>query len=199
MCTELTWWEKAVDFHGHTCPGLAIGYRASMEALEKLNQERSQDEELVAIVENDACGVDAVQVITGCTFGKGNFFYRDVGKQAFTFAVRGRDEGIRTGLKYGVMDNLAPQGWKELREKVFKGEAGEEEREQFNQLHHQMTQRLLEVPLEEIMDVERTAVELPEKARIYQTVQCQCCGEGVMEPRTQVEGGSYYCLDCGSN
>ena len=39
---------------------------AAMEALESL---RSEDEDLVAIVENDACGVDALQCVIGCTFG----------------------------------------------------------------------------------------------------------------------------------
>ncbi len=64
--------KKCLDFHGHLCPGLAIGYRAATGALEWLKENRSEDEELVAIVETDACGADAVQVLTGCTFGKGN-------------------------------------------------------------------------------------------------------------------------------
>lgn len=42
--------------------------RANMEALKSL---RAEDEEIVAIVENDACGVDDLQCVTGCTFGKG--------------------------------------------------------------------------------------------------------------------------------
>ena len=29
--------------------------------------------------------VDAVQVLTGCTFGKGNLIYRPTGKMAFSF------------------------------------------------------------------------------------------------------------------
>ena len=27
-------WKKCVEFHGHECPGLAIGYRAAMAASE---------------------------------------------------------------------------------------------------------------------------------------------------------------------
>ncbi len=44
-----------VSFHGHACPGLAIGYRAAVHALETFHAGRDEDEELVAIVENDAC------------------------------------------------------------------------------------------------------------------------------------------------
>ena len=29
-------WEDCAQFHGHKCPGLAIGYRAAVLAMEKL-------------------------------------------------------------------------------------------------------------------------------------------------------------------
>ncbi len=37
------------------------------------SEKRAVDEEIVAVVETDACFSDAVQVMTGCTFGKGDF------------------------------------------------------------------------------------------------------------------------------
>jgi len=197
MCRELTPWEKSLDFHGHSCPGLAIGYRAAMAAMEHFSQGRSEDEEMVAIVETDACGVDAVQVITGCTFGKGNLIYRDLGKQVFSFGVRGKNEGLRTALKYGVMENMAPEGWSELRNRVFNGEAGEEEQKRFRELHRQFSEQLAEVPLEEIMDIQVVELELPPKARIHETVLCSCCGEGVMKTRAGENADGYVCGDCG--
>ena len=55
-------WERCVAFHGHACGGLAVGYQASLYAMELLGVSgRAQDEELVCVTENDACGVDAVQ------------------------------------------------------------------------------------------------------------------------------------------
>jgi len=69
-------YEEIIQFHGHECPGLAIGYRMAIAAMENLESFRADDEELVAIVENDACGVDALQCVTGCTFGKGNLLFR---------------------------------------------------------------------------------------------------------------------------
>ena len=57
---------QIVEFHGHSCPGLAMGYRMACAALAELKSMRAEDEELVAIVENDACGVDALQCVTGC-------------------------------------------------------------------------------------------------------------------------------------
>ena len=56
---------EIVRFHGHSCPGSAIGYRMTLAAMKLLGVTRSGDEELVAIVENDACGVDALQCMSG--------------------------------------------------------------------------------------------------------------------------------------
>ena len=70
-----------VRFHGHICPGLAIGYAAVKAGSRVLGLSTAEDEEIVAFVENDSCAVDAVQVLLGCTFGKGNLIFRDWGKQ----------------------------------------------------------------------------------------------------------------------
>ena len=64
-------WEKCVSFHGHSCGGLRIGYAAALYAMELLNIRFSDNEQVVCISENDACGVDAIQVALGCSIGKG--------------------------------------------------------------------------------------------------------------------------------
>jgi len=74
--------EATVAFHGHWCPGLALGIRASELALRDFG--KAGDEEIVAVVETDMCGVDAIQFLTGCTFGKGNLIHRDYGKKAIS-------------------------------------------------------------------------------------------------------------------
>lgn len=74
-------WIKAVEFHGHECPGLAIGVRVSDAAKEMLRIGSSEDEEIVCVAENDSCSVDAIQALLGCTFGKETFIqkYRKAG------------------------------------------------------------------------------------------------------------------------
>ena len=44
--------ERAAAFHGHMCPGLAIGVRAAEVALAQVGP-HAQDEEVVSIVETD--------------------------------------------------------------------------------------------------------------------------------------------------
>ena len=68
-------WEKAIAFHGHVCPGIAIGYQAALYAIELLDLTFSADEGVVCISENDACGVDAIQALLSCTVGKGNLIF----------------------------------------------------------------------------------------------------------------------------
>ena len=44
--------QKVAEFHGHMCPGLAMGIRAAEVALNEIGPHAS-DEEVVAIVETD--------------------------------------------------------------------------------------------------------------------------------------------------
>ena len=46
-------WEKCVEFHGHECPGLAIGFRAAVEASKYIGNGKSEDESIVCVTEND--------------------------------------------------------------------------------------------------------------------------------------------------
>jgi len=172
-------WEKVVEFHGHACPGLAIGFRAALVGLDYLGVDRSRDEELVAIVENEACGVDAVQVLTGCTFGKGNLYLRDWGKQVFTFARRNDGRGVRVAVKYGA---TGPAGRRP-------SQVSPEEREA-------RIRRIKEMPVAELFDVREVQLALPKGASVFPTVQCSSCGEGVMEPRAALKDGQPVCPAC---
>ena len=52
-------YRKCVDFHGHSCGGLLVGFRAAICAMERFGIDgRAQDDELVCVAENDACGID---------------------------------------------------------------------------------------------------------------------------------------------
>lgn len=161
-------WNKCVEFHGHECPGLAIGFRASEIAKEKMNLSFSKDEEIVCITENDACGVDAVQIITGCTMGKGNLILRNTGKMAFTFINRENGEAFRLMLK---------QEEKEMERK-------------------ERQKHILEAPQDEVFKIEKVSIELPEKARRFNTIICEECNEGAPEHKIRIQDGRKLCLDC---
>ena len=92
-------WEDCVCFHGHACGGLTIGYKAALYAVQLLDLDFSDDEQVVCIAENDACGVDAIQVMLGCSIGKGNLLFHMRGKQAFSFYDRASGKSVRLVLK----------------------------------------------------------------------------------------------------
>lgn len=195
MCKEPTLWEKSVAFHGHVCPGLAIGYRVAEIALGKMKQNRNEDEEIVAIVENDACGIDAVMVVTGCTLGKGNLLFKDIGKQVYTFGSRTSGKALRIALKEDVLRNN-DHDFKELHEKVMNNSANPEEREVYSRKRMEIIEKILHMPAEELVNVKEINFDFSEKARLFISHKCTVCGEYAMEARTRVQNGQFVCMDC---
>lgn len=161
-------WEKAVKFHGHSCPGLAIGFKAVEAVREKMAVSFSSDEEVVCVTENDACGVDAVQVLTGCSIGKGNLVYRETGKMAFSFFNRENGERLRMIIK------------------PFKGEMNKEERQEY----------ILNSSVDEIFNFMKPTFNLPEPARMFTLIVCESCGESAPEHKVRLQDGKKVCLDC---
>ena len=86
-------WETCIAFHGHPCPVLATGYRASVEALRILHITDLHREKLACIAENQVCGVDAVQIMLNCTLAKGNIIIRNHGKQVYSGYIRRSGQG----------------------------------------------------------------------------------------------------------
>lgn len=185
-------WEKAVEFHGHVCPGLAVGFRSAQLAMDRLGVSRSADEELVAIVENDACGTDALQVLTGCTFGKGNFFFLDHGKQVYTIASRNRQRAVRITVRPMAFHN--PE-LSRLREVISSGSASEAEQREYEALQERHIKNILESG-EECFNLAFVDIKIPDRAVIRRSVTCDRCGETAMETRTVKLAGKALCIPC---
>lgn len=188
--------EDAAKFHGHICPGLTMGYVASKNALEMLASHRDSDEELVTIVENDACGVDAVQVLTGCTIGKGNLIFQDHGKQVFTFICRDSKKAVRASLRSDFDVNKFDPGISELRSKVMSGSANEAESAEYKSRMNKISEKMRDSPAEDIFDVKFVDAKIPAKARIFNSVKCAKCGEMVSESRARVHNDDFVCIPC---
>ena len=165
-------YEEVVAFHGHACPGLAIGYRMACAAMEALDIRRAGDEETVAIVENDACGVDALQCITGCTFGKGNLIFRDFGKQVYTLYSRTTGKGVRV---------------------VFHGDGIPAE---FSSDRNLRARYILSAASDDILTMAPVAIDEPPRAVSRKSLLCSLCNEEVMETRVQDVEGQITCIPC---
>ena len=185
--------DDMVDFHGHSCPGLAFGYRVALFALKALG-DRATDEELVAIVENNSCAVDAVQVVTGCTFGKGNLIFRDYGKQAYTFIRRPSGEGIRIAVDWTFPEETDEE--KHIWDRYIKGERFDEVLKAVHSRKARKVDMILNANDEELFKISQGTMTLPDEARIYASLRCAVCGEKMMEPRARVKNGEIVCIPC---
>ena len=185
---------KTVAFHGHMCPGLAIGIRAAEVALKEIGP-HAHDEEVVAVVETDMCGVDAIQFLTGCTFGKGNLIHLDYGKNSFTFYRRSDGKGIRLVTRRQALDEPDPE-WEILRSRLGEANLTQEERDRFRQLHEARSKKILDLPLKNLFEIKEPQDKIPSHARIMDSVTCESCGEGVMETRTRRFMGKMVCIPC---
>ncbi|ABE52082.1 FmdE family protein [Methanococcoides burtonii] len=185
--------KDAIEFHGHLCPGLVIGYRIGTYAAEQF-KDRSEDEELVVVVENKSCSVDAIQVINGCTFGKGNLVFKDLGKHVYTFFKRGDRNALRISVNPRKRSN--DEKYNELFPKVRNGTATAEELEEFRKRHAENAYAILDIPDEDLFTVTNVETEPPEKAMVYRSIACAECGEEAMETRLRVKEGKIVCLSC---
>ncbi len=185
--------DKTIAFHGHSCPGLIIGIRAAELALQRLGQVEERD--LVAVVETDMCGVDAIQFITGCTFGKGNLIHKDYGKVAFSFYDRSRNRGFRAVLRQDISGALGSE-LRSLAKKVENGTANEEEHARLKDLRGELQERYMNADLEKMFIVTEPSFPVPKPARILQSLRCEACGEMTMESRTRRFDGKILCLPC---
>ncbi len=184
--------KKTVEFHGHICPGLAYGYRVAKAALKELGS-KARDEELVAIVENDSCSVDAIQVMTGCTFGKGNLIFRDLGKSVYTFLSRSTGKGVRISVDFKYDETPEETA---VRKKYLSGDRSDDVMESVSKSKAKKVRSILAAPEDELMKKTAASEALPDKARLYPSVHCSSCGEKTMEPRIRLKGGKLVCISC---
>ncbi len=160
--------DKTIEFHGHNCPGLTIGIRVSELAMERLDIQNA--EEPLCVTETDMCGVDAIQFLTGCSFGKGNLVHKDYGKSAFTFFNRKTGKGFRA-----VFQN---------------SDAGDEPDKNLR------IKQLLDADLEDMFIIEDVDIPPIRPARILKSIKCSNCMEMTMESRIRIFDSQKLCLPC---
>ena len=165
--------DKAVAFHGHTCPGISLGIRVAAWAMQHFGT--AADEEIVAVTETDMCAVDAIQALVGCTFGKGNLIFRDRGKVAFTFFRRSDNKSAR--LVQILRHDAISRRSQEIRNALSAEHLSEEDRTRLElerqQLRQKSMEQILSLPFEErpccgslaeALNVKKTPVPAPDAA-----------------------------------
>lgn len=190
---------SAVRFHGHICPGLAIGYYASHIGMRWLHTHISDNSEILVMMENSGCGVDAVQIVTGSTAGNGDLIICDYGKQVYTFMIKGTGRGLRVSLKPEfTVDRIDPE-LASLQAKISRGEAAPDEVADLPHRIERICRTLLETPGDVVFDIREVSGEHPGREPRAGDVVCACCGEPVSSDRAKKEKDGYHCQPCRRN
>ena len=193
--------EKAKEFHGHICPFVVLGLRASEIALERLRLARAGEketigEEILAIVECNNCFTDGVQVATGCTLGNNSLIYLDTGKNAVTIVRRGDWRGVRVYVDSEKLEKYFKKEATDLFEKVvIKREGTAEDSEKLSHLWAEIGRRMMNIPESEFK-IEELKVKEIEEAPIFETIKCEKCGELAMKTRIEYVKGKAVCSGC---
>lgn len=191
--------DGASVLHGHHCPGLALGVKASITAFKRLEGEHTGMEDVIVIVETNNCFSDGVQYVTGCTFGNNSLVFKDLGKTAATFVKRG-EKGLRFKTRSDARDEWVKEfpEYSKLFTKVVKERDGiDENRKQMMEMAEDISRFVMDIEPDKLFEIETVEVTLPEYAPIHDSHICEGCGDSVMSTRTVERDGKIFCLICG--
>lgn len=186
--------QRCIDFHGHLCPGMIYGYKVANEAVSILGIERSMDEEVVIICENDSCSVDAFQIILGTTAGKGNLIINNYGKNVYTVFSRNKNKAYRFSRKssYKYLGKHIDE-FNLLEEKFVNGTATPKERARQKKLK---SFDLLDQPFSNIFETKEAKIPAPTYAELSPSVSCLKCFEMTMKSKMIETDSGLICIPC---
>jgi formylmethanofuran dehydrogenase subunit E len=183
-----------IRFHRHECPGAAFGLRVAEAALDRLGP-GAPPPGLVLISETDTCAVDALQVMTGCTYGRRTLVHEDNGRNVFTFVNPGSGTGLRVRARAGSVVFRSPQSW-QLADRIERGTATPDDHARFDALQAERTAMLLAAPEEEILRIDQVRCEAPGRRRLAPVDACQQCGEPTSVETLHEHRGRMVCPPC---
>lgn len=174
--------ELSASTHSHLCPRQILGVRIGLAGMKALGfYESPMKKRLLVITETDGCFVDGVIAATGCTVGHRTLRVEDYGKVAATFTdtVTGRTVRVSPAL--------------DVREKAH-SYAQDEPRHYFAQMRAYQI-----IPDDELLTFTNVKLNVPVMTIISRPgvrVNCDLCGEEIMNEREIHKMGKIFCRAC---
>ena len=168
--------------HDHLCPRQILGVRLGLAGMNALGFDvPPAKKRLLVIVETDGCFADGLSAATNCTVGHRTLRVEDYGKTAATFV------DTQTGHAVRVAPAL------DIRQRAY-AYAPDEPRHYFAQMQAYQT-----MPDEEMFTI--TEVELAASIEVIVSrpsvrVNCDVCGEEIMNEREVYQDGLTLCRTC---
>ncbi len=197
MVNPKDWLEFGQKFHGHKCPAMPNGLRVAAAAMNKLGVERTGDSFLHVILELGdnhcaTCFADGVQVITGCTFGKGNIEKTYKGKWGLTLIDKKTNRAVRVAPKAeAMMQTKKTEFFKNYREK------GVPPTQVPDEVVQPLVEKVMNAPTEMIMNISDIfEYKWTEPKHTFNSFPCDECGEMVVMEYARIKGDKHVCQDC---
>ncbi len=185
-----------MKFHGHKCPAMPMGLRASLAAMKALGVERAPDGQLVALVEIDenhcaTCFADGVQVATGCTFGKGNIKKLGYGKWGLTLIDKKTQRAVRVVPKAAAMMKNKESKFMELRS------SGTPASQVPAEIADPLVEMVSNAPDEMLLNIGPVEpYAWKDEPHTFDSFICPDCGDMVVERHGRVKAGRAVCMPC---
>lgn len=168
--------------HSHLCPRQILGVRIGLAGLTALGfDEPPAGKRLIIITETDGCFADGLSAATNCTVGHRTLRVEDYGKVAAVFIDITTNRCIRVAP---VLD---------IRRRVY-AYAVDEPRHYFAQMKAYQI-----MPDEEMMTVQEVILSTPIEQIVSRPglrVDCDVCGEEIMNEREVKQNGLTLCRAC---
>lgn len=168
--------------HTHLCPRQVLGARIGLAGAAVLGFELPRyDKRMLITLETDGCFADGVEAATGCTVGHRTLRIEDYGKIAATFV------DAQTGQAFRVAPRL------DVRERAYNYAPGEA-RHYFAQLQGYQV-----MPDNELLNIQAVQLTTPVDqiiSRVGVRVNCEGCGEEVINEREVILSGHVFCHTC---
>ena len=171
--------------HSHLCPRQILGVRIGLTGLSALGfSEPPAGKRLLIITETDGCFADGLSAATNCTVGHRTLRVEDYGKVAAVFV------DVITGRAVRVAPVL------DIRQRAYEY-APDEMRHYFAQM-----QAYQIMPAEEMFTINEVQLATSIESIVSRPgirVNCDVCGEEVMNEREVKQDGLNLCRACAGN
>ena len=174
--------EKSAEKHHHLCPRQILGVRMGLAAGSALGMEMPRrDKKMLVLVETDGCFISGVEAASGCSVNRRTMRMIDFGRIAATFIH----------VKSGQAVRVAPRSDIRERAKLY---APEERRRYFA-----MLKGYQRMPEDELLSIRPVELKLSIKELLSRPgvrVDCQLCGEEIINEREVIRDGVTLCRAC---
>ena len=185
------------QFHGHKCPAMPMGLRVGAAAMNALGVERACDGQLIALVELGenhcaTCFADGIQMITGCTFGKGNIQKLHQGKWGVTLVDKASGKAVRVSPQAQAMAaNKQTSFFKDYREKGIPASKVPAD------VIEPLVEKVMGAPDGMLLSVgEVFDYDWKDPKHSFSSFECDECHEMVVEGYGRIAGEQHVCIPC---